>query len=87
MGKLPLIILLISTITACSAEMMTEPIRLKEGPYLYIRDDGTMRVVSENNKLISIKDGAELELVDGQLITMKNKTRTSILFKKKEMAL
>ena len=34
---------------------------------------GTMRVVSENNKLITIEDGAELELFDGQLITMKNK--------------
>ncbi|MFT5426479.1 MAG: hypothetical protein ACI9ZT_001420 [Gammaproteobacteria bacterium] len=56
-----------------AAEIMSEPVRLKYGSYLYIRDDGTMRVVSENNKLISIKDGAELELVDGQLITMKNK--------------
>lgn len=73
MRKLTSFLLLISTMSVGASEMMSESVRLKDGSHLYIRDDGAMRVTTENNKLITIKDGVELELVDGQLITMKNK--------------
>jgi len=73
MRKLATIIFLITAISAGAAEMESEQIRLKDGSYLFINEDDTMRMVDKDGKPITMEDGVEMELEDGTLIMMKNK--------------
>lgn len=73
MRKLALILLLITAMTAVAGESTDEPLRLKDGSYLYISEDDNMRMVDKDGKPIEMKDGVEMELEDGTLIMMKNK--------------
>ena len=40
---------------------------------LFISKDNTMRMVDSEGKPLDMKDGAEMELTNGDLIMMKNK--------------
>jgi copper resistance protein K len=73
MRNLTLIILLISAISVGAAENLSEPLLLKDGSYLFINEDDTMRMVDKDGKRITMKDNVEMELRDGTLIIMKNK--------------
>ena len=73
MRKLAFIIFLISAISAGAADMAGELLRLKDGSYLFISEDDTMRIVDKDGKPVTMKDGVEMELEDGSLATMKNK--------------
>ncbi len=73
MRKLTFIILLISSFLVLAVEKTGEPLRLKDGSYLFISEDDTMRMVDKNGKPIEMKDGVEMELENGTLIMMKNK--------------
>lgn len=74
MRKLAYILLLVTAMAAGAAETASdEPLRLKDGSYLYISEDDTMRMVDKDGKPIEMKDGVEMELEDGTLIMMMNK--------------
>jgi copper resistance protein K len=73
MRKLTFIVLLISAISVIAAEKIGEPMKLKDGSYLFLGEDDTMRMVDKNGKPIKMQDGVEMELKDGTLIMMKNK--------------
>jgi hypothetical protein len=73
MRKLAFIIFLISAISAGAADMAGEPLRLKNGSYLFISEDDTMRMVDKGGKSVTMKNGVEMELKDGSLVMMKNK--------------
>lgn len=73
MRKLATAIFLITTICAGAAEMESEQLRLKDGSFLFINEDDTMRMVDKDGKPITMEDGVEMELKDGTLIMMKNK--------------
>ena len=57
---------------AGAVETTDEPLRLKDGSYLYISEDDTMRMVDKDGKPIKMEDGVEMELDDGTLIMMQN---------------
>lgn len=73
MRNLAFIILLISSISVGAVEMMDGPLRLKDGSYLFISDDETMRMVDKDGNPMTMKDGVEMEMEDGTLIMMTNK--------------
>jgi len=73
MRKLTFIIILISAISVYAAENMGEPLELKDGSYLFISDNNTMRMVNKDGNPVKMQDGVEMELKDGSLIMMKNK--------------
>jgi hypothetical protein len=73
MRKLTFIIILISAISVFATEYMGEPLELKDGSYLFISDNNTMRMVDKDGKPIKMQDGVEMELKDGSLIMMQNK--------------
>ena len=84
MKTLALILLLLLLVSACSTEA-TKPIQsteqltdtgallLKDGSYVFISNDGTMRMTDRNGKQVIMQDGVEMELKNGDLIMMKNK--------------
>ena len=54
----------------------TEPtasgvLELKDGSYLFVGEDGTMRMTDRNGNPVIMKDGAVMELKDGTLIMMQ----------------
>lgn len=78
MRKLTYIVLLLAAISVSMAGYSAEqsedsPLHLKDGSHLFINDDGTMRMVDENDKPMEMKEGVEMELEDGTLIMMKDK--------------
>lgn len=73
MRKLTFMILLFSAIFVIAAENMSEPLQLKDGSYLFINEDDTMRMVDKDGNPIKMKEGVEMELKDGSLILMKSK--------------
>lgn len=84
MKTLALIPLLLLLVSACSTDapkpaqtsvQMTDtgPLELKDGSFVFISEDGTMRMTDRNGRPVTMKDGAEMELKDGDLIMMKNK--------------
>ena len=78
MRKLASILFLLTTLTASGVQSQeqqsaNEPLRLKDGTYLFISDDDTMRMTDKDGKPIEMKDSVEMELEDGTLIMMKNK--------------
>ena len=73
MRKLTFMILLFSAVFVIAAENMSEPLQLKDGSYLFINEDDTMRMVDKDGKPITMKEGVEMELKDGSLILMKSK--------------
>ncbi|HEY5702111.1 MAG TPA: CopK family periplasmic copper-binding protein [Gammaproteobacteria bacterium] len=73
MKKSIFILLLTSALYAGAADMGNDqPLRLKDGSYLFISEDNTMRMVDKDGRPIQMKDGVEMELEDGTLIMMKN---------------
>ena len=73
MRKLAFILFLITAMAVGAVETAGEPLHLKDGFYLYISEDDTMRMVDKDGKPMEMKDGVEMELEDGTLIMMKNK--------------
>ncbi len=74
---IPLLFALVSTSVfatgADSGVSKNGPLRLKDGSYLFIGKDNKMRMVDSEGKPIEMKDGVEMELMNGDLIMMKNK--------------
>lgn len=59
---------------AIAGEMTTEgPVRLKDGSLLFVNEDGTMRMVDQTGKPMSMKEDVEMALEDGSTILMHNK--------------
>ncbi len=84
MKMLALIPLLLLLVTACATDapisvqptvQMTDtgPLELKDGSYVFISEDGTMRMTDRNGNPVTMRAGVEMELKDGDLIMMKNK--------------
>lgn len=78
MKTLALIPLLLLSVSVCATDSdegasMNEPLKLKNGSYLYISKDNNMRMTDSEGKPIEMKDGVEMELVNGDLIMMKGK--------------
>jgi hypothetical protein len=61
------------SVIAESQEQYHEPLKLKNGSYLFINEDETMRMVDRHGMPVQMKDGVEMELEDGTVIMMKNK--------------
>jgi len=78
MRKLAFILFLISALSAAAADTAgiqstDNPLRLKNGSFLFIDDEEHMRMTDQDGKPIKMEDGIEMELEDGTLIMMKNK--------------
>jgi hypothetical protein len=75
MKTLALIPLLLLSASVCATEAANnnEPLKLKNGSYLFINQDNTMRMVDSAGKPLNMKDGVEMELSNGDLIMMKGK--------------
>ena len=78
MKTLSLIPLLFLSASVCATEQdqkasKNEPIRLTNGSYLFISEDNTMRMVDNEGKPVQMTDGIEMQLINGDLIMMKNK--------------
>jgi nitrous oxidase accessory protein NosD len=58
---------------AGAAEPAADRYDLKDGTSLYVHPDGTMRMVDRHGKPLSMKDGVEMELKDGNTLMMKNR--------------
>ena len=56
-----------------ATEPTEEKFELKDGSTLYLRSDGTSKMVDHHGSHMAMKDGVEMELADGRLVTMKNK--------------
>jgi len=54
--------------------MSSEPLKLKDGSYLFINEDGTMRMVDRQGKPVMMHDGVEMELEDGSVVVMEHGT-------------
>ena len=48
-----------------------QALRLKDGNYVFVSEDGNMRMTDANGKPITMKDGVVMELQDGTEILMK----------------
>jgi glyoxylate utilization-related uncharacterized protein len=68
-----LIIFVISVSVNAEGSGEHHPLRLKDGSYLFMSEDDTMRMVDKEGRPVKMKDGVEMELKDGTLIMMKNK--------------
>ncbi len=73
-----LIPLLLLSASVCATEAIDQvdkrkPLELKNGSFLFISADNTMRMVNSDGKPVEMKDGVEMELINGDLIMMKNK--------------
>jgi hypothetical protein len=66
-------ILATAALAAGAAEPAVDRYDLKDGTTLYVHPDGTMRMVDLHGKPMSMKDGVEMELKDGNTLMMKNK--------------
>jgi hypothetical protein len=84
MKTLVLIPLLLFLVSACSTEATkpiqftmqmtnTGPLELKNGSYVFISEDNTMHMTDRNGHPVTMKNGVEMELMDGGLIMMNNK--------------
>ncbi len=51
----------------------SQVLQLKDGFYLFISEDDTMKMVDKDGKPIKMQDGVEMELKDGTLIMMMSK--------------
>ena len=69
MRKLIYIMFLMVSFSAMAAEKLS----LKDGSYLIINDDETMKMEDKDGNPMSMKDGVAMELEDGTLVMMKNK--------------
>jgi hypothetical protein len=56
-----------------ASEPTEEKLELKDGSTLYLRSDGTSKMVDHHGNRMAMKDGVEMELADGRLVEMKNK--------------
>jgi uncharacterized protein YxjI len=85
MKKLVLIPLLLLFVSACATDapapvQQTEQeththkgaYELADGSYVFISDDGTMRMTDRNGKPVIMQEDVEMELKDGHTIMMKN---------------
>ena len=72
-NRLVAAILVTAVVAAGAAEPATDRYELKDGSMLYVRPDGTMNMVDGQGKPLSMKDGVEMELKDGNLLMMKNR--------------
>ena len=59
--------------SASAAEPAVDRYELKDGSILYVRPDGTMNMVDPHGKPMSMGDGVEMELNDGNILMMKNR--------------
>ncbi len=74
MKKLLFIALLVTAVSLNAAESTNEhPMKLKDGSFLFMNEDETMRMVDKEGRPIKMKDSVEMELEDGTMIMMKNK--------------
>ncbi len=73
MRKLTFVIVLISAFSVFATEYSGEPLELKDGSYLFVNDNNTMKMVDKDGNPIKMQDGVEMELKNGSLIMMKNK--------------
>ena len=64
------LVVLFCTITAFSAEL-DEPLRLEDGSYLFIDEDGMMRMVDRSGRPIEMRSDVEMKTIDGDIIMMK----------------
>jgi hypothetical protein len=71
--KLLAAILATAAVAAGAAEPAMDRYELKDGSMLYVRPDGTMRMVDPQGKPMSMSDGVEMELKDGNMLMMKNR--------------
>ena len=58
---------------AFAAEIVDEPIRLEDGSYLFVDDEGTTRMVDRDGRPIKMRDNVEMKTQDGGVIVMRNK--------------
>ena len=58
---------------AFAAEAVDEPIRLEDGSYLFVDDEGTTRMVDRHGKPIKMRDNVEMNTQDGGVVVMRNK--------------
>jgi hypothetical protein len=72
-NRLVAAILVTAAVAAGAAEPATDRYELKDGSMLYVRPDGTMSMVDAGGKAMSMKDGVEMELKDGNMLMMKNR--------------
>jgi hypothetical protein len=78
MKTLALIPLLLLSASVCATETgdqvdENKPLELKNGSFLFINEDNTMRMVDKDGKPVIMEDGVEMELTNGDLIMMKSK--------------
>jgi len=76
MRKIALVILICSAISAWAQTgdlPANTPLKLSDGTYLFIAEDGYMRMVDKAGKPIEMLDDEEMELEDGSVVLMKNK--------------
>ena len=74
---IPAIILAASMILSLDVsadEAAAEKLELKNGGVLFIHPDGTSRMIDAHGKKIFMSSDVEMELQDGRIIMMKNKT-------------
>tara|TARA_R110001583_G_scaffold2388_8_gene17374 strand:+ start:318 stop:659 length:342 start_codon:yes stop_codon:yes gene_type:complete len=55
------------------SEPLTNPIKLQDGSYLFISEDGSMRMVDKSGRPEKMKEDSEMILMDGSSIMMLNK--------------
>jgi hypothetical protein len=87
MRYITMMILMVSVVATYAAEMkheqmseehmqadyqMLNPLELKDGSFVFVSEKGTMRMVNKDGKPIKMKQDAEMEMMDGSLIMMKN---------------
>lgn len=48
-----------------------QPVRLRNGSYVFINDDGTMNMMTVNGEPVPMDDGTGMKLLDGSVIMMK----------------
>ncbi len=67
------VVLTTAVFAAVAAQPATDRYELKDGSMLYVRPDGTMHMVERQGKPMSMSDGVEMELKDGNMLMMKNR--------------
>jgi len=48
------------------------PIRLEDGSYIFIDEEGTTRMVDRHGKSIRMRDNVEMKTEDGGVVVMRN---------------
>lgn len=59
--------------TAFAEETVDGPIRLDDGSYLFVDDQGTTRMVDRDGRQIKMRDNVEMKTQDGGMVLMRNK--------------